>query len=35
VDIANPSEKYLAHYLKKNEEGDVPEISLECVNVPG
>jgi len=29
--IANPSEKYLAHYLKDNGDGDVPAISLECV----
>jgi hypothetical protein len=27
----DPSEKYLANYLKNNEEGDVPVISLECV----
>jgi hypothetical protein len=29
--IENPSEKYLANYLKDNGEGDVPAISLECV----
>jgi hypothetical protein len=29
--IANPSEKYLANYLKDKREGDVPAISLECV----
>jgi hypothetical protein len=29
--IENPSEKYLAHYLKENAAGDVPAISLECV----
>ena len=29
--IENPSEKYLANYLAKDETGDVPPISLECV----
>jgi len=29
--IANPSEKYLANYMKDKREGDVPAISLECV----
>jgi hypothetical protein len=29
--IENPSEKYLASYLKENASSDVPEISLECV----
>jgi IrrE N-terminal-like domain len=29
--IENPSEKYLTSLLAKNETGDVPPISLECV----
>jgi hypothetical protein len=31
ANIENPSQKYLASYLKSNEKGDVPAISLECV----
>ena len=29
--IENPSETYLASYVKGNKESDVPAISLECV----
>jgi hypothetical protein len=29
--VENPSKEYLANYLKNNEKGDVPAISLECV----
>ena len=29
--IDNPSEEYLAEYLEKNKDKDVPQISLECV----
>jgi hypothetical protein len=29
--VENPSKEYLANYLKNNEKGNVPAISLECV----